>query len=353
MSLSRRQFFASFVNSSLILAMTTGKSEGGLSECLSEDRRTKFKVLSLDGGGARGYLTASLLANFEAHLNQLTGENIPLGLRFDLIAGTSTGGIIALGLAIGRTASDISDFYQLNLPKIFGDSQKRNKLRCFWGPKYDSSVLEKCLDGFFKGRTLKEISTDVCITSVALQNAQPRFYKSDYMARNKARLDERLVDIALSTSAAPTYFKAHSSHFSTNLIDGGICANNPAMVALVESFQFERPSKRGSKKAINIAEDVVMLSVGTGEQPAMPYDIQDLRDGGQLNWIEPISEVLMESQSHLVHHQMEFLLRHNYFRANPRLKFPMKLDDVSQIDELKNLCDITQPLEQFAKAHFI
>ncbi len=335
------------------------------------EQAVDFRILSLDGGGVRGALSARILYNIEKYLNARDGQNIPLGHRFDLLAGTSTGGIIALGLAIGRSAEEILAFYDEYIPKIFGRESKRRFPKYLFKPMYKKETLHNALDSFFGGSTLMDIYTDVCIPTVSLQNAKPRLYKSGYLARNSARLDEKLTGIALATSSAPIYFSSHSSHHSSNIIDGGICANNPAMISLIESLQFEKDSKRGvppppkgNKRSL---DNVIMLSVGTGEQCAMPYNMDKVKSGGAISWalgkeksdsllslspVFPLVEVLMHSQSQLVHFQTSFLLDANrYLRINPQLKFPMKLDDIDKVNELKNLADITVDIENFINLH--
>lgn len=184
-----------------------------------------FKILSLDGGGARGYLSAKILANIENYLNKKDNQEIPIGQRFDFIAGTSTGGIIALALSIGKTAKDVEKLYYKNIPEIFG--KKQQSFFSFTSPKYKSSLLENMVEDVLDDYTLNDVKTHVLITSVNLDNAKPRFHKSDYFQRNTERTNEKLKDIAMATSAAPTYFKAKTTGLkhSHGLIDGGICAN--------------------------------------------------------------------------------------------------------------------------------
>lgn len=315
-------------------------------------KRTTFRVLSLDGGGVRGLLSARILANIESYLSPKQGPTIPLGHHFDLIAGTSTGGIIALGLASGQSAQSIVSFYEKYIPLIFGRSSRRSWVRSLMRPKYRADTLERAVEEFFQNKTLNEVTRDVCITSVALQTGAPRFYKSGYLARNQTRLNEKLSDIALATSAAPTFLKAHSTDHSHNLVDGGMCANNPSLIAVVESLQFEDTSKRGTRRPLEI-QDIALLSVGTGEQPRMPYNVDAVSNGGGLTWRWHIISLIMESQSVLAHHQTKFLLpKTNYLRINPPLKSPMRLDEAMKIEELKNLSDITAETEAFLKVHF-
>jgi patatin-like phospholipase/acyl hydrolase len=324
----------------------------------------KFRILSLDGGGVRGVLTARILANIERYLNNLTGTDLPLGRRFDLLAGTSTGGLIALGLSIGKTALDVLAFYEEHIPRIFGDRQARSFIKWLRKPKYSSEPLASALKQFFNDATLKDVVTDVCITSISLQNAKPRLHKSGYLARNADRLDECLVDIGLATSAAPTYFQSHSGKLSSGLVDGGLCANNPSVVAIVEALQFEGASKRANQASDRprSLEDLVLLSVGTGDPCAMPYDHRALRDAGLRRWIVtrgsmgatvPLIDVATESQSVLAHFQAMFLLKERYLRVNPQLKFPMRLDQSDAIGELKNLADVTREIERFLEERFV
>lgn len=320
-----------------------------------EKTADRFKILSLDGGGVRGYLSILILANIEKYLNDSDGANLPIGKRFDLIAGTSTGGLIALGLAIGKTANELVDFYEKKIPKVFSDENRRNIFKKAFSSKYDPSQLKIALEEFFGGKTLHDVVVDVCVTTTSLQNGYPRLYKSGYLKRNESRLDESLVDIGLATSAAPSYFPAHSSKHSSNLIDGGLCANNPSMVALVEACQFEKASHRGvnviNNSPLGLRENACLLSIGTGAQCSMPYDYKKLASGGGLSWypVFPILEITMQGQSLMAHHQSKFLMGDAYMRINPDLKFPMALDDAKQMHELKNLADINYDVEGFLK----
>jgi patatin-like phospholipase/acyl hydrolase len=311
----------------------------------------KFKILSLDGGGVRGYLTAKILENVESYLNRVNDENINIGQRFDLIAGTSTGAIIAGLLAIGKSAKEVREFYDDYTVEIFG--KKRNWLQQLYKPKYDNSFLEMKAKELFGEKSLKDVETDILITSVALSTAKARFHKSGYFDRNGERLDEKLSDIVLASTSAPTYFKAKEKlEHSSNLIDGGIVANNPSLVALIDAFQFKDESLRKHKKPEKF-EDVTLLSIGTGEICCVPYKYEKLKHGGLFNWAKPISDIVLEAQSQLASYQTGFVLKNgNYLRINPKLKMEMKLDDVSQIDELKNIADLEYTHEQFLKQKF-
>lgn len=325
-----------------------------------------FKVLSLDGGGVRGYLSAKILANIEKYLNQENNEKINIGQRFDLIAGTSTGGIIACALAIGKSAQEVFELYETLIPEVF--VPKSNGV---FEPKYSNEVLRKKLQAILGDNTLADVQTELCITSVDVENSKPRFHKSGYFGRNTVRVDERLVDLALATSAAPTFFPLVNTKHSTNLTDGGIVANNPSLVALIDAMQLTD----------NPSENIRLISIGTGEQCHMPYDIDSLKYGGKQDWIvdiekstkigevvsnikkdkskfqivkdyclssekvfdskgSPLLELLMDSQSKLAHFQTQFLLGEKYLRINPQLSVVIELDSVDKVESLKNLADL-------------
>lgn len=320
----------------------------------------KFKILSIDGGGVRGYLSVSVLAHVEAYLNAQRGENIPLGHRFDLIAGTSVGGLIALGLASGFSAADLRLRLEKLIPKVFGATSRRSIICWLLRPRYNASVLEQELRDLYGPRTLADLEVDTCITSVSLMDGKPKMHKTSYLARNQGRLDTPLVEVGLATAAAPTFFPARSSANWTKLVDGGIAANNPSVVALIDAWQFEGPSKRGTPPPLfnsGTGPGTVLLSVGTGHPGPLPYNDKRLVNGGLLPWmIKPIYELLMLSQSQLADFQAKFLLGASsgkYLRINPTLNVTVKLDDATRFTDLKNKADLDAECEQFLRAHFI
>ncbi len=332
-----------------------------------------FKVLTLDGGGIRGYLSATILANLELLLNRIDNNTLPIGQRFDLIAGTSTGGIIACALSVGHSAKEIVALYEDLMNEVFTPVSDG-----IFEPKYSTESLRRHLERILGDATLSSVTTDLCITSVDVQNSAARFHKSGYFDRNATRLDEKLVDIALATSAAPTYFSLVDTLHSRQLCDGGMVANNPSLVALVDAMKLTQ----------NRLDDIALISIGTGEQPVMPYDVTRLRDGGVVEWMvdiepdtktaqllqniqqnrsklkmgmdylfsnqktfdskgSPLLELLMNAQSKLADEQTRFILQQNYVRINPKLNVPIALDAVRQRDSLKNLADIDE--EQYKR----
>ena len=123
------------------------------------EKNDLFRVLSLDGGGVRGYLSAKILADIEQYLNENDGNNIPLGQRFKLIVGTSTGGIIALALATGKYAHEIFSLYETLIPEVFGTPQGMGIGKA----KYSNEILKVKLEEIFNEKTLADVDTDVCM----------------------------------------------------------------------------------------------------------------------------------------------------------------------------------------------
>ena len=297
-----------------------------------------LKVLSLDGGGVRGYLTASILANIEKYLNDGKSEYIPLGKYFDLIAGTSTGAIIAGLLAKGKTAKRVKEIYEKDMAFIFADEMKNSKLN-IWSSKYKKTNLEAKAKEYFGETTFarKDLVTNLLVTTVDITTAKPRFYKSDYFAKNSTRVDELLADAIVASASAPTYFPlSKEMEYSSYLVDGGIVANNPSLVALIDGIKLQKQEEY---------EKTVLLSVGTGRVCEMPYDVQKLEDT-QLGWIsnnKAIIELLMNSQSKLAEYQTEFLANElgvECKRLNPDLGQKVGLDEVAKIGVLKNHADL-------------
>src|SRR5271154_1929690 len=217
------------------------------------------RILSIDGGGIRGILPAMLLAEIERR----TGE--PVARLFDLVAGTSTGGIIALGLTIPKSpggplysAQHFVELYENQGRRIFSRSLWRAlfSLDSLSWRKYASAGIEGVLLEDFGDSRLGDAVTDVLITSYEIERRFPFFFKSRN-ARTRPDYDFPARDVARATSAAPTYFEpmqlpsgTNSEHYT--LIDGGVFANNPAACALVEA----RTTFGGS--------DYLVVSLGTG-----------------------------------------------------------------------------------------
>lgn len=216
----------------------------------------KFRILSLDGGGIRGIITAIILQRLSAE-NSLSGWLDSV----DLIAGTSTGGLLALGLAQGIDLQIIRDLYEKKGSEIFDDSWIDNlvDLGQILGAQYDNQNLERELKAIFGQMTLAQLRKKVLITSFDMDNesADPkqRCWKPK-LFHNFPGTDsdgaELAYKVGLYTSAAPTYFPTVDGY-----VDGGVFANNPSMCALAQTQDI----RSGDRPALS---DVVLLSLGTG-----------------------------------------------------------------------------------------
>ncbi|MBD1824377.1 patatin-like phospholipase family protein [Cyanobacteria bacterium FACHB-DQ100] len=281
-----------------------------------------IKILSIDGGGIRGILPAMLLAEIEDRTNRPTVE------LFDLIAGTSTGGILALGLnkpdlnSEGKpqySAKKLVNLYENEGSKIFPlhlyDSFY-SKLGAIDHPKYPFQPLEEILDTYFGETRLSESLKDVLITSYDLERRRPHLFLSS-QARNRASEDFLMKQVGRATSAAPTYFeplklKKPSSSDYYALIDGGVFSNNPTLYAYAYASAEARRVHRD-------ANDFLLISLGTGElAPRMPYE--EARTWGLVEWAQPILNVVFDGVSDAVHSQLQQLFPEDrYYRIQAAL----------------------------------
>lgn len=263
-----------------------------------------IKVLAIDGGGIRGIIPAIILSELQ---NRLGGKD--LSQTFDLIAGTSTGGIIALGIGTacnnGKPYSpdQLLGLYVKNGPAIF---QKNwlTSLSATFRPKYSPDGLESTLERFFQATEFSSALTPLLISSYDLQHQLPFFFKSHLIA---ARPDYnwKVTAIARATSAAPTFFPPfHLMQGAQDyaLVDGGVFVNNPSMAAYAEA-----------RKLYPAAPRVIVVSVGTGDrQDSISY--ATAKDWGLLGWAKQIVPVLMDSVSEAVDYELAALPECSYHR---------------------------------------
>ena len=203
-----------------------------------------FKILSIDGGGIKGLYSATILKKFEEKFNTLTSDH------FDMICGTSTGGLIALAIALKIPAEKICNFYVEEGPTIFPKQKKVNvpffKTIDFGflkqiaiGGKYSDKGLKESLIKIFGDKIIEDCHNLLCIPSYSVTEAKPKVFKYDHREGDLSRDNKApVVDIALATSAAPTYFPLAESKFYNmeQFIDGGVWANNPTLVGLLEAL---------------------------------------------------------------------------------------------------------------------
>ena len=313
------------------------------------DKKNIYKtILSLDGGGIRGIITAKILQEIE----KKTGKRIHE--LFDLIVGTSAGGILAAGLA-GQppknhaeeevppyTAKEMVGFYRAEGPKIF-DRTPFNSW--YWSPKYPSKPLEKVLEELLGDAELKGTKPDIIATSYDIEAREPYLFKTS-KARSKECRNHLLRHVARATSAAPSYFKPllldnkqwDKEKKRRVLVDGGVFENNPSMIAFSEALS------SGAKM-----EEILLCAVGTGtNNRPLPY--KKAKGWGLLEWGQDgrMISVMMDGMSDSADYHALRLLpgsesddkqksEQRFFRFNIELEHASDdLDDASNTN-IKNL----------------
>ncbi len=296
-----------------------------------------IKILSIDGGGIRGIIPAVILAEIERR----TGK--PVAELFDLVAGTSTGGILALGLTIPDktgiprySADAMTGLYAEQGLRIFSRSawHKAKTLSGLSGPKYSAVGIEAVLEEFFGEMPLGNTLADVLVTGYGLERRRPVFFKS-----RKAKLDPRhnflMREVARATSAAPTYFPPakvssyqHAPYSEDYIaaVDGGTYANNPTMCGYVEA-----------KKLHPKATDFLVVSLGTGELNE-PISYAKAKGWGLGGWAVPVLGVVFDGVCDATDHQMSQLLPPNrYHRLQTTLIGANEAMDDASPENIRNL----------------
>jgi len=278
----------------------------------------KKLILSVDGGGIRGVIPAIVLAELERRLAK-QGKTKPLCSYFDLMAGTSTGGIIVAGLSCPKgsskttpacDAADLIELYEKEGRDIF-DKGLFARLRSLTNPagifeeRYDAAPLESKLRKRLDNRRVSEALTIVVMTAYDIYNRKAVFITNGKNRDGKPSDDYLFWEAARATSAAPTYFEPAYVFNSTKqqneaLVDGGVFANDPSLAAVIEA-----------KKLGWAEEDLVILSLGTGNN-VRHISYAEARNWGALSWINPargspIISIFMDGQSSTVSYQMESL----------------------------------------------
>lgn len=300
-----------------------------------------FRILSIDGGGIRGILPGQLLVVLEKKL-QLISNNPQARIAdyFDLIAGTSTGGILTcLYLYPDKknpqrplfTAEEAVDLYLENGGGIFKESSIRNDAG-MRQEKYPVMAIEALLKKYFNTTRLSELLKPCLITSYNIYSRSTHFFTQHEAKKSKAH-DFYLYDVARGTSAAPTYFEPAGVRSLSGVVypvvDGGVFASNPALCAFAEARQKFNP--------LNDAErmDMFMLSIGTGSKKES-YSYDKTKGWGKMGWVKPVLDIMLSGASETVDFQMKHIFDaigcgDNYFRINPDIgKASIEMDDASQ-----------------------
>lgn len=280
-----------------------------------------FRILALDGGGLRGAFTAAVLAKWDDMLGKGGGNS--LVKNFDLVAGTSTGAILAIGLGVGLTPLQILKFYREKGSQIFPSDRK---LRHWLKSKHNSQTLEDMLKTVFADKTLsKDSCCRLVIPTVRAVRGESDVIVTAHTSDRTAYRDLTAVQAALASSAAPTYFD--EAHISTDIstqayLDGGIWANNPILPAISEAVRH-----------LKIPLDRIdVLSVGT---MGCEVDFTDALGKGKLGWSTSSVDLFFAAQEHAsVEIANSLLTPARHLRVNQQTPTPIPLDDVGAIKDL-------------------
>lgn len=316
---------------------------------MEKQANKKVCILSIDGGGIRGILPGTILNYIEEELQRREGEHVRLADYFDMLAGTSTGGILTCAyLAPGTdgrpmmTASEAVDIYLKRGGRIFSIPFS-HKLRTMHGmndEKFPATNLESALADYFGELKLSQLLKPCLITSYDITSRKSKFFKQIRAKKNK--VDDFLVkDVTRATSAAPSYFELASVKSGIGaefpLVDGGLVANNPALCAYSEArtTAFSAVLADPSKPDYPTAKEMVLISVGTGEQMT-PYKYDKAKDWGLLGWLRPLIDIMMSANSETVDYQLRQMFETtpepaNYVRLAPSLRNASpEMDDASE-----------------------
>lgn len=292
--------------------------------------RRKFRILSIDGGGLRGVIPLQIIR----HIEKITGEEIHNS--FDLIAGTSTGGLLTCALTFqdfeniegGQrkySLDKIEEIYVKRGSDIFPREKyfsfKKNPFKKWFYPKYNPSSLNEILNEYFRDARITNCMKPIFITSYDIHRNKPIFFNT----REATLIHERnpkLKDICRATSAAPTYFPSYRfSYDKENIVcvDGGVFMNNPSLGALIEVLGNLKYKYYKVNENMDLS-DIFILSLGTGTSNKL-INSSKSEKWGRLNWIKPIIDLTTNGPVKVIHDQLKtiyemFGQRDNYLRIN-------------------------------------
>ncbi len=283
------------------------------------------RILSIDGGGIRGLVSCAWLQGVQ---DALTDAGRPGLLEsFDLVAGSSTGAVIACGLGLGLPPAQMARLYREHGQRIFPGMASRlwsRAGRLFRdgpsAPRYDGRGLEGVLREVFGTATLGELRMPVVITSYDTLSRQPVIFKSFRPEHQSLRV----WDVCRASTAAPTYFPAHPlvvEGQACSLIDGGVVANNPTACAIAEAIRHD--------ERVQHCQQLTVLSVGSGQRNR-PILLKQAREWGALEWAIPIIDVLFDGNTDSVDYIARQIVGSSYYRMQAELVVGLDdLDDVS------------------------
>jgi uncharacterized protein len=338
-------------------------TQGQSKKSMNTPAKPKYKILSIDGGGIRGIIPAIILAEIEKRTQK------PISSLFDLIAGTSTGGILALGLTKPRLNPQPSDsapvaeysaeelvklyveygaeiFYEPFFEHLLGPLEDM-----FVQPKYASDGREEIMKQYFGNALLENNLKEVFVTSYDIEQRIPVFFtnkiekqQTESKTSRKLCVGFTLTDAAMATSATPTYFPPHrvSTFHNTNgfyaLVDGGLIANNPANLAIMEAKM-----SRQEPKTVLHTDDMLVVSLGTGSLTSV-YAYNEVKNWGLLQWGRPLLNIVFDGGSEVVAGELQRLfepsdkeIKGSYYRFQTFLTGDMEAIDNVKSENIRQL----------------
>lgn len=291
-------------------------------------------ILSLDGGGVRGVLTARLLQRLEGRVPGFIQKP-------EKLAGASIGGINALFLASGRSLDELMDLYQSRAKDIFKGRGLMDDILPdeIWRADYAHEDIYEVLEDVFGDLTMDQLDREVLVPVFDMRTWNTKFYERD----DKGVL---VRDVARMTSAAPTYWPSHLWS-----LDGGLFANNPSDSAVACSI---RQMRRAGVPDSELAGKISCLSIGTGEVPHEPPSEDPTWDAGVKDALPLLLDIVFDGAVKASHFRTKQALNSRYLRINPLLPSVMSLKDVEKIPELIKIADLEDlgEAEAWLKIHW-
>lgn len=315
----------------------------------------RYRILCVDGGGIRGLIPALVLAELERRLQRRSGDpGARISDYFDMLAGTSTGGLVALSLTTADpddpsrprvSAAELASLYVEDGPAIFRRSawQVLRTLGGYAGPKYGAGPLRAAVEERLGTATIGNALRELVVTAYDMTDREPYFFKR-WRARESRERNFPIVDAALATSAAPTYFPSHAVD-GRALVDGGVFAANPVIAAIAEALKETPEGEPGLTP-----DDLLVVSLGTGVHE-QGFSQREVAGWGKIGWIlpkrgePPVLSAVLGGAADGADHWAHMLLNHpsgegaprpgeighgpRYFRFQVELRPPIALDDAS------------------------
>lgn len=281
------------------------------------DANRPFHILALSGGGFRGLYTATVLKYLEAQLGA------PLASRFDLICGTSAGGLLALGLAAEIPAATLQTMFQEQGNRIFGTRRGWRRLLGTWFlAKHSPDGLRNVLQERFGDMTIGDLKHRVLTPTVNYSKGSGQFFKTPHSPKFSLDYKHRLVDVGLATTAAPVYFPMHQIGEEGVYVDGGLVGNSPGLFGLHEAQHVLKvPRKPGSTR---------VLAIGTMTLGATKRGASGL-DWGIWRWQKTLFDLVISSQEQAVNSMLQHILGPDYMRIDD-LATPQQSRDIDHLD---------------------